>query len=643
MSASWIWHEPESRPDSYGEFFGGFDYSGGKAVLRISCDSNYAIYMNGALAAFGQYPDYPDYKIYDELELSASCLRGENELQIVVWYYGTDNSQTYFKAAAGLIFELFIDGRSVLASGPDTLCRSENHYKNGYLKLITSQLGLSFLYDANAVPGELHGAYPAVARELSLLRPIKKLALGERIDARIEKRGEGHYLVDLGRESCGFVELEFFSEKRNRITVAYGEHIADGCVRRIIGTRDFSVEYIAAPGDNVYLNPFRRLGGRYLEIFCEHEITPVYLGLRPTDYPLETLPFDFGSELRNKIYSVSVDTLRLCMHDHYEDTPWREQALYAMDSRNQMLCGYYAFGGEDYFRFARANLVLLAKSLRTDGLLSICAPTSFDLPIPSFSLIYPVQVFEYVKHSGDKSILDIAMPVLRVLFETFSSRIDSSGLIPQLPKPFWNFYEWAYGSDGSAIKPAAPAYDLILNSMFVWAAGFYKSLCEAAGCGLAPLDGVDLDAMRMRIFDVFYDPAKGLLRALYAANDNIPDYYTKLGNSFALLAGVCPNSVAGRVVSVLADFGNSTTDGENGLVDTTLSMRAFLYDAILRAAPSRGAAVLADIDEKYAYMLSRGATSFWETIKGEADFDNAGSLCHGWSAIPVYYYHLLIK
>ena len=41
-------------------------------------------------------------------------------------------------------------------------------------------------------------------------------------------------------------------------------------------------------------------------------------------------------------------------------------------------------------------------------------------------------------------------------------------------------------------------------------------------------------------------------------------------------------------------------------------------------------------------MLYHGATSFWETIKGADDFDKAGSLCHGWSAIPVYFYYAYI-
>ena len=35
-------------------------------------------------------------------------------------------------------------------------------------------------------------------------------------------------------------------------------------------------------------------------------------------------------------------------------------------------------------------------------------------------------------------------------------------------------------------------------------------------------------------------------------------------------------------------------------------------------------------------MVFSGATSFWETELGADDFDGAGSLCHGWSAAPLY-------
>ena len=35
-------------------------------------------------------------------------------------------------------------------------------------------------------------------------------------------------------------------------------------------------------------------------------------------------------------------------------------------------------------------------------------------------------------------------------------------------------------------------------------------------------------------------------------------------------------------------------------------------------------------------MLLTGTDTFWETEEGASAFGYAGSLCHGWSAVPVY-------
>jgi hypothetical protein len=48
------------------------------------------------------------------------------------------------------------------------------------------------------------------------------------------------------------------------------------------------------------------------------------------------------------------------------------------------------------------------------------------------------------------------------------------------------------------------------------------------------------------------------------------------------------------------------------------------------------------IADDWGHMLYRGATSFWETKDGAEAFGQAGSLCHGWSAIPVYFYYAYI-
>ena len=56
------------------------------------------------------------------------------------------------------------------------------------------------------------------------------------------------------------------------------------------------------------------------------------------------------------------------------------------------------------------------------------------------------------------------------------------------------------------------------------------------------------------------------------------------------------------------------------------------------SAKVNGKDMLPIIKEYFGAMVSRGATTFWETDLGHADFHNAGSLCHGWSAVPIYLY-----
>jgi len=51
--------------------------------------------------------------------------------------------------------------------------------------------------------------------------------------------------------------------------------------------------------------------------------------------------------------------------------------------------------------------------------------------------------------------------------------------------------------------------------------------------------------------------------------------------------------------------------------------------------------ILEEIRSNYGKMLKEGSTTAWETTVGQADFANAGSLCHGWSAYPIYIYNEL--
>ena len=55
--SSWIWKNDLSGQDIYCDFTDRFSYEGGRVTVKISADSNYALYINGALADSGLYGD----------------------------------------------------------------------------------------------------------------------------------------------------------------------------------------------------------------------------------------------------------------------------------------------------------------------------------------------------------------------------------------------------------------------------------------------------------------------------------------------------------------------------------------------------------------------------------------------------------
>lgn len=633
--AEWIWCNDHPQADEYGEFVDFFHYTSGKAVLHISADSNYATYINGRLAAWGQYADFPYDKVYDEVDITEFCRKGENRVATVAWYYGIDTTSTYYCGNAGLLYEIAGQEGILCRSGEDTLSRMSRTYQNHRMHIITGQLGLGYGYDATKedswMDGELEGFRKSVKVEQTLplrSRPCNKLTFLSDVDGKERRRiSDTDVVYDLGSEQVGFLYLKLHSPCEQDITISYGEHIEDGCVRRIIGGRDFSAFYRAKEGENEYRNPFRRFGCRYLEIQSEHPVTVERLGIVPTMYVLEEKERPKLSELQNRIYDMCVETLHLCMHEHYEDCPWREQALYAMDSRNQMLCGYYAFGEYD---FPRAALQLMSRDRRKDNLLSICCPVQVNAVIPSFCLHYLTECREYLDYSGDLAFLREIYPKLVSIAEVFTGHMENGLVMPFEGKDqcwYWNFYEWREGLDGGNTDMAVP--DLLLNSLLSIALQNLASIGDRLGVENDYAE--QAGRLNGRIHEAFWDEKEGLCHNLPQGGRS-----SQLGNALAILCGAVTGSQAKSLCERL--------EKDQSMTKVSLSMLCFKYDAWLKVDRARYAPViLEDIERVYKPMVEYGSTTVWETEIGQSDFGNAGSLCHGWSAMPIYYYHILLK
>ena len=689
--------------------------------LIISCDSDYIAKINGSVVSFGQYQGYPPEYSVDIIDISGYLTVGENTVDITVWHYGID-SQTHIKGAAFLCFEICRGEEVLCSSDCNVLSRKAAGYLSGLGEKITVQLGLNYHYDMTDEGGEYRPSLIADIEGLKFYeRPVKKLinagcAEGKQIiegsfagkdenklcqkkqyefpavqsSERSSEPSENricasvfmqnavlypdtapdvhhcgkYYIFDLGCECVGILDFDIDVESQAGFTdvcIGWGEHIDDEKCRTRIGNRNFALDFRLKPGKNVFTGYFRRLGGRYIQVFIPDGLNSRLkinrIGLIQTKYPLKRLECRFDKDtdgLQEKIYNAAMRTLECCMHEHYEDCPWREQALYTLDSRNQMLCGYYAFE-DGNIDFARANLLLIAKGLREDGLLSLCYPAGLDLPIPSFSLIYIIQVIEYVFHSHDMSLVREVLPVLESILATFEGKIRENGLCENFHGTdsrggrFWNFYEWSPTMSGNS-KPAESAFEAPLNAYLSLA---YLNMARMYIFLSDPLLGNEEECRKKKencyehwemlndsIREHFFVKEDGLFKSF---DDRDEDKYSVLTNALCVICGANryfdPEDGQSNIEKILRANGKGDAILAEGksVIPCTLSMNCFRYDALLSEG-GNGDFVLSDIREVCGRMLEKGATTFWETAKGAEDFGGAGSLCHGWSAMPLYYY-----
>ena len=654
------------------------------ATLYICAETEYVVYINGRFAACNQFDDFPDERTYDTVDMTGFLQKGRNSIAVLSYHQGR-NSFQYIESQPFLIYTLRTD-KELITSG-DEWCREDLCYKSGEMELVSVQHGFSFRYRALPEEDWLRKDYAAAGWEKASVckassrfsaRPVKKLELLPPLRVKVSTQGvflngnsgilpleqppsvameesylkqkyensifgavpkalpdegglrilpqtacDGVYLlVDFGKEEAGFFSVDIDAPEDTIVDIGCGEHIEDLRVLTHTGGRNYAFRYICGQGRHSFTHYPKRIAGRYLELHfhTNESFVLYYAGIVPVRYPLSGLPgFRSEDRLLNKIYEVSRRTLELCIHEHYEDCPYREQALYAMDSRNQMLCGYYAFGEYD---FPLASLRLLAKSQREDGFLELCAPCKFERAIPSFSLIYIRAVWEYVLYSGRYHAGSTLYPTVERILQGFLSYMNDEYSVAEVPSAprYWNFYEWADGLDNFDEKLEAPRYDAPLNFFLLC------GLDAAIALGrLLKRDTMQYENWRFKlakgIQSMFWD---GSQYCTYS-DGNRKWHCCELVQALAVYTDTAlePDALCRRLMNQNGEF-----------IGVTLSYSIYKYEALLRNG--FGPWVFEDISEKWGSMLFKGATSFWETLEGQEAFGKAGSLCHGWSAVPLY-------
>ncbi len=667
---NWIWTK-ENTLNCFAEFKQPFCYGGGKAQLRISADYRYAAYVNGTFVPGSQYADLPDYKCVNTVDITPFVKPGENTLRVIAWHLGADYSVCR-TMPAGVAFEISVDGCVVARSDENTLCRKAYGYRGG--DLLTPQLGCGWHYDftdkgqpwAKAQPvqtGFAEAPRPIRHTVVAPLRSAKVVAQGVfqycdgstaaekmqnawmrtlRFDKMTGKNrlewdglqspvtftaqdGDGLFvLADLGAETCGHLSFSVTVDRPCKMLLGWGEHLADLRLRTAVGPRNFAAELSLQAGENRLDDYLMRVGCRYLCIFVENTaVTVAHLGIREVGYPFAFPEKDFGDALYNKIYETGRRTLYLSAHEHYEDCPWREQALYGMDSRNQMLFGYGAF--EEY-AFPRANLLLIAKAMQENGLIALTAPAQMTITIPAFTAYWLIAIGENAQADFQPDFAEEILPYAEKAMNKLLSQEGSCGLDLFTDPAYWNFHEWSAGLDGGEIfrsAPVAAESDACLTALTVLAARQLAALERRMG-NQSQAQAMQAAAQRLQqALEGFYDPNMGLYGS-YRKGDVLHGWHAYT-QSLILCCGGVPQERTARLCAALKD------PAAYGLIPATFSSLQMQYQALIQQGQLDYC--VQQVVEIFSKMLFSGATSYWETELGEADFEDAGSLCHGWSAV----------
>lgn len=666
-NASWIWTKNicVNQYICFRKEFESSDVSDAK-TLFISADSDFTVCINEHPVGTGQFSDWPDKKTWSAFDISSFLCPGKNIISVLAYWRGEDFF-TYQTGTPGIIVRM-----GDVVTDKTWRCLEHPAFQSGPIDKITMQLGFTFCYDARKETSwqkkdfdfsswesavEVQRSLPVAQRPvapLKVLPPVgakivnqgrlsscaagntvaeimagRKLIPGK-IEGNFfpfkgEARGDFFLLIDLGSELAGWLNFELEASAGTVLDIAHGEHIDDGRVRMRIGERNFADRYICREGKNSFIMPFRRLGCRFLELHVLNTASTVMItrfSVNPVELELpRPAAFATDDKILGRLHDAATNTMRLCMHEHYEDCPWREQALYGYDSRMQMLFGYPVWGNYD---FAAASICLLKDGKRQDGLLEMCAPAKrMPMTIPIFSFAWANQVWEHYLHSGDVSLLKKSTGTLEQLIESQYRNLDpETGLyhVPTEPE-LWHFYEWTPGmsSHGYTANFHA-AFNLYYLELLKNAVNIKRCLNERT------------DSLELRIAELtealrrFRNVERGDYAAVLTPEGKLEGYYECI-QALMLYHEIVPEEESAELI-------------ENILAGKYIPMMAgslfYLAEAFFRHGSQARMGAWNLILKRLSPMLNNGGDTLWEMYSGGAAFDLAGSLCHGWSGLPAW-------
>ena len=238
-------------------------------------------------------------------------------------------------------------------------------------------------------------------------------------------------ILDFGDHYVGYLHYELCHAMMDRI--------ADSPVKLRFTFGEFPLEIVTPPEEykgtlgsgwlqneirSIVFTPYkgvleRRYAFRYLKIerldsaSFQMEIRNLYADTVSAVSMDSLPPFSAADPMLEKIYNMSVKTLKECEQDVFEDGPKRDRRLWIGDLRLQALSDFLTFGNKE---LVKRCIYIFAAYRTEDGLVAPCAfpdspPCVDGWVFLDYSLFFISCLYDYTKQYKDMQLLKELYPI----------------------------------------------------------------------------------------------------------------------------------------------------------------------------------------------------------------------------------------
>ena len=598
-----------------------------KAVLKITADDYFKLYINGVFVAQGPPPSYPSHYYYMEIDVTDFLNDGENTFAVHSYYQGLINRVWVSGDLRSMLWcELSLDGKSALVSDESWLTATHTGYSA--CGVIGYETAIAERYDSGAeeVGFEKKDFDDSTWRTASVYEnadytlqksPIQPLSIYIKSPVAVVQKGKVLFL-DFGQESVGYLTAKAKGKKGDKILLRFGEELnADGSVRFDMRCNcRYEEEWILSGGEDE-LKQFDYKAFRYCEIHMPDGAFIMDVGMQIRHYPFEKKAiYETKNEKLKAVLQLCENTIKYGTQEVFVDCPTREKGQYLGDicvsGRAQcVLTGDTTLLKKSIMDFCNSTFIC-------KGVMAV-STSSFMQEIADYSLLLPALILWVYKRDGDRKFLQYTLPYIKGIYEYFLQYSQEDGLIESVTEK-WNLVDWPDnlrdGYNFPLTKPIGQGKHNVLNAFWIGFLKAYQNICDTLG----EIVNLEIDSIEKSFVDLFYNQETGL----YC--DSLEKIHS---------------AVHSNILPLLFDIGIDADKKERivayicqkKLTSMGVYMAYFALAALVKCEARKKAETLASDDGAWLNMLKEGATTTFEAWGKNQKWNT--SLFHPWATAPL--------